>query len=163
MLSYLPLKDVNAVANTSKTLTQLLTILSQESGSSLHETLQLFREYKGHKNGYQILQQSNLPEWLKTRWSAKRHMLTAISQGKIALEVNGCIPITDLHTPINEKVALMEAWPKLVISISRHSLVIPENPLIDTLSLQALVPEYRVGLQLNDERINTNGSVKFFL
>jgi len=119
----------------------------------LHANLQLFRGYQCIKKGYQILQQSNLPEWLKDRWRVKPHMLTAISQGKVVLEVNVSVPIAYWHKPVDEKVALMEAWPNLVIYINRNSSTSHKKLLMDTISLQALVPDYRIGLQSNGKSI----------
>ena len=153
-LSYLSVDDLSHVAHTSKALTQLLIGSQPKPSVTLHERLQLFREWQAILDGYRVLQQSTLPDWLKARWSVKKNMLTAIGQALIALDRDPLIPRSAQFQAMNNGLILTNAWPNFRINIHRHDLSLLKKSVVDTLSLQALLADCSLELQFEGEVIN---------
>ena len=148
-LSYLSVDALNHVANTSKELSKAVLSVRPKPSGTLHKKLQVFRELQGIHDGYQVLHQSDLPDWLKARWSVKRNVLAALSQGMIALKINTAIPLSERHEPTDYALALSEIWPRFDVFIHKNSVAESNKPLVDTLSLRALLANYTLELLWN--------------
>ena len=112
------------------------------------------KERKAIVLGFRLLQQAILPTCLKTRWSVKKNILIAISQGMIALDVDPNIPVSHRLKPINHGLSSMNVWPNFKFSIHAIKLAAAKELIIDGLSLRALLSDYSLTLRWNDVMVD---------